>query len=116
MKHKVYMEITNCCNLSCSFCPGTVRKAGKMSLAQFTEYANKVSSYADYLYYHLMGEPLLHPDLPEMIVQTKKLGMKPMILAGFYTNRRAIVDIFNFAVGEKSLCIDLYSAVEIQNH
>lgn len=107
MKHKVYMEITNCCNLSCSFCPGTVRKAGKMSLAQFTEYANKVSSYADYLYYHLMGEPLLHPDLPEMIVQTKKLGMKPMITTNGTLLRRVGEEIL--AAGVHKVSISLHS-------
>ncbi len=79
MAYKVYMEITNCCNLSCSFCPGTKRERGRMSLAAFDFYTDQVKDHADYLYFHLMGEPLTHPDLPAMLALAREKGMKPII-------------------------------------
>ena len=35
MLKKIYLEISNCCNLSCSFCHGTARKPRMMSAAEF---------------------------------------------------------------------------------
>lgn len=60
---KVYVEISNLCNLSCAFCPGTKRKAGRMRLEQFEALLPKLRPYTEYLYFHLMGEPLCHPEL-----------------------------------------------------
>ena len=60
---KVYLEISNICNLRCSFCPGTKRKPHVMSESEFTTIAEKLRPYTDFLYFHLMGEPLCHPEL-----------------------------------------------------
>lgn len=64
---RVYVEITNLCNRSCSFCPGTVRPGRQMTVEEFGLVAEKLRGTTDLLYYHLMGEPLTHPKLPEMI-------------------------------------------------
>ena len=60
---KIYVEISNLCNLSCAFCPGTKRKPGRMRLEQFAKLLPKLKPYTEYLYFHLMGEPLCHPEL-----------------------------------------------------
>ena len=64
---KVYLEIGNICNLSCAFCPGTRRRPRMLSLEEFTLLAQKIRPHAQYLYFHLMGEPLLHPLLGEFL-------------------------------------------------
>ena len=60
---KVYLEISNVCNLKCSFCPGTKRKPHVMTEEAFTSLLPKLRPWTDYLYFHLMGEPLCHPQL-----------------------------------------------------
>ena len=60
---KVYLEISNICNLSCSFCPGTRRQKKAMTEAELSLLLPKLRPYTDYLYFHLMGEPLCHPRL-----------------------------------------------------
>ena len=60
---KVYLEISNRCNLNCSFCPGTKRVAGAMSRERFRVALERLKPWTDYLYFHLMGEPLCHPEL-----------------------------------------------------
>lgn len=60
---KVYLEISNVCNLRCSFCPGTKRPAKRMEEREFRILTEKLRPYTDYLYFHLMGEPLCHPNL-----------------------------------------------------
>ncbi|MBQ9930055.1 MAG: radical SAM protein [Oscillospiraceae bacterium] len=64
---KVYLEISNVCNLRCSFCPGTKRPPKVMTEDAFTHILKKLQPYTDYLYFHLMGEPLCHPKLERFL-------------------------------------------------
>ena len=73
------MEITNLCNRNCSFCPGTVRDPKMMTVPEFEAVARKLTGVTGYLYYHLMGEPLTHPGLPQMLAIAAKLGFKSQI-------------------------------------
>lgn len=79
MYSRVYVEITNLCNRNCSFCPGTVRAPRMLTAAEFRTIAEKLRGTTKYLYYHLMGEPLTHPGLPEMIGIATELGIKSAI-------------------------------------
>ncbi len=79
MPNKAYLEITNVCNLNCSFCHGTKREKRFMSVPEFTVAAERLRPFADYLYFHLMGEPLLHPRLKELFEIAGELGYKVII-------------------------------------
>ena len=68
---KIYVEISNLCNLNCAFCPGTHRAPGRMTPAAFATLIPKLRPYTEYLYFHLMGEPLCHPDLKEFLEKAK---------------------------------------------
>lgn len=61
MLKRVYVEITNICNLRCSFCPGTRRPGRFMPPEDFQVLAERLRGRVSYLYFHVMGEPLLHP-------------------------------------------------------
>lgn len=76
---KVYLEITNVCNLSCDFCPGTRRAKHFLSPDQFRTLAEKIRPHTEYLYLHLMGEPLLHPQLEQLLAIAEKLQFKVML-------------------------------------
>lgn len=67
MFKKIYVEITNNCNLNCDFCIKNQRKSQFISLDNFKRLLNKIDKYTDYLYFHVMGEPLLHPKINELI-------------------------------------------------
>ena len=67
MYSKVYVEITNKCNRSCSFCPGTNRPSKFLSMEEFQYIIGKLKGITEYLYLHVMGEPLVHPDLTAFI-------------------------------------------------
>ena len=79
MYGRVYVEITNQCNRNCSFCPGTTRPGRQMGLEEFEIIAGKLQGVTKYLYYHLMGEPLTHPALPEMIRLASALGFRSVV-------------------------------------
>ena len=79
MGKKAFLEITNLCNLSCSFCHKTKRQARSMTVEEFALAAGKVRSFADYLYFHVVGEPLLHPELSRFFEIAHELGFKVII-------------------------------------
>lgn len=79
MYSRVYVEITNICNMSCSFCHGHSRAPRQMSRDEFALVLRKVRGLCRYIYFHLMGEPLLHPDLPLFIKQAAEQGLLPVI-------------------------------------
>lgn len=67
MFKKVYVEITNVCNLKCSYCIGNKRKKEYITLDNFREILKKLKGYTKYLYFHIMGEPMMHPLINELI-------------------------------------------------
>lgn len=76
---KVYLEISNVCNLRCSFCPGTKRKPGVMDEAAFSLLLSRLRPWTDYLYFHLMGEPLCHPLLETFLRLAGEAGFKVIL-------------------------------------
>lgn len=76
---KAYMEITNVCNLDCSFCPGTTREKRFLSVKEAEELAGQIKGVCDYVYLHLMGEPLLHPQFLEIVKACQAKGLKVAI-------------------------------------
>ncbi|MDD3570819.1 MAG: SPASM domain-containing protein [Lachnospiraceae bacterium] len=89
---KVYVEITNICNLNCSFCPKTKRKPMEMSLEFFDEVLSKIKPYTNYIYMHVMGEPLRHSNIEKLL----DCCADKEIFANITTNGTLIKD-----VGEK---------------
>lgn len=73
---KAYLEITNVCNLNCSFCPKTKRSPRFVSIEEFLHLIDEVTPFTDYVYFHLMGEPLLHPNLREFFTICGERGLK----------------------------------------
>ncbi len=88
MYKKVYIEITNICNMNCSFCHGHKRMPRFMTDEEFKFIIEKLKGYTDYIYYHLMGEPLIHPKLNEFIKLASEHGYKSIIT----TNGTLLVD------------------------
>ena len=63
---QIYIEITNICNLNCSFCPKNSRPKKFMTIEEFDTITDKISPLTNTICLHLMGEPLLHPNLKEI--------------------------------------------------
>ena len=76
---KIYLEISNLCNLSCAFCPGTRRQKKALTEEEFSALLPKIRPYTDYLYFHLMGEPLIHPKLQRFLELAWEAGFKVIL-------------------------------------
>lgn len=76
MLAKAYVEITNCCNLRCAFCPGTKRAARFMTPEEFALILQRLRGHTRFIYLHLMGEPLLHSQLTQLLELAHMAGFQ----------------------------------------
>ncbi len=79
MYSRVYIEITNICNMNCSFCHGHKRAPRMMTEEEFAHILSQLEGKTRYIYYHLMGEPLSHPLLPRFLLLAKESGFLSQI-------------------------------------
>ena len=64
---KIYVEITNRCNLSCSFCSKVEKPLRNMTIEEFKCVIEKIKDYTDTIYLHVKGEPLVHTNLIDFL-------------------------------------------------
>lgn len=77
--NKIYLEISNVCNLKCNFCPGTKRSRRIMTEVEFSSLLPKLRPWSDFLYFHLMGEPLCHPQLERFLQLAGDAGFRVIL-------------------------------------
>lgn len=73
---KIYIEVTNVCNLSCNFCPQTKRASEFMKIGTFNRILEQIRPHTEYIYFHLKGEPLLHPEIDKFLELSYEKGFK----------------------------------------
>lgn len=73
---RIYIEITNRCNLNCSFCPPSTRPARSMTPEEFRHLAIAAGRHTRYIYLHVKGEPLAHPQFAEILSIAGEQGLR----------------------------------------
>lgn len=73
---KIYIEITNQCNLACVFCPKTKRKPEFMTMDMFRKIVEQIRPFTDYIYFHVKGEPLLHKEIGTFLDISYEKGLQ----------------------------------------
>lgn len=107
---KVYIEITNVCNLNCDFCPKTLRKPQFITLDEFKHILKNASYFSKNIFFHVMGEPLLHPELKNFLDVAYKEEMNVNITTnGTLLNSSDVVDTLIKAKSLKKINISLHS-------
>ena len=77
---RIYLEISNICNLSCSFCIDHQRKPKMMSLDEIRTALTQIKPLCDYIYLHVQGEPLIHPQLKEIFDLMDEFDMQVQLV------------------------------------
>lgn len=111
MFRKIYIEITNICNLNCEFCPETNRKKQSISVEQFEEIIRKIQGHTKLVCLHVKGEPLLHNRLDEILRILEKYDLK----ANITTNGTLIkekLDILKKAKSVRQINFSIHSIMQ----
>ncbi len=111
MFKKIYIEITNICNLKCKFCPDTSRVKKYMTIENFEKIIEKICKYTNLVCLHVKGEPLLHNNLEEILQILEKYKLK----ANITTNGTLIkskLDILKNSKSVRQINISLHSITQ----
>jgi len=82
---RLWIETASCCNLRCVMCPNkemAADKKGLMPLSLFKKIIDQCRWFANDVYLHHRGEPLLNPALFDMISYAREAGLRTR----FHTN------------------------------
>ena len=112
---KIYIEITNCCNLSCSFCSKTSKPKRTMTIEEFKNIISKIKSHTDYIYLHVKGEPLLHKDLKEFLKIAEENDLKVNLTTNGTLFSQRVDDLKN-SKGLKKVNFSLHSENNYPNY
>ena len=104
----MYLEITNVCNLDCEFCPKTGRTPQFMTVEQLDYLLGKVAVFSNNVFFHVMGEPLLHPQLEKLLDVANKHKMNVNITTNG-TLIKAQSDVLLNAKALRKINISLHS-------
>lgn len=114
MIKKVYLEITNVCNMSCSFCHGTKRPPRFISEDEFKIALEKLKGKIRYLYFHLMGEPTLHPQLNSFLALAHNYGFKVILTTnGTLLKEKSSILLSSAALHKVSVSLHSFEANDI---
>jgi radical SAM protein with 4Fe4S-binding SPASM domain len=91
---KFYVEITSICNLACSFCPPTERAKQFIEIEQFKNILDQIKPHTKYIYFHVKGEPLLHPKIDQLLDISHEKGFKVNITTNGTLLKKAKHKIF----------------------
>ncbi len=80
MIKRIYIEITNVCNLKCSFCSEIKRAPKHMTLTEIKSILTQCKDITDYVYLHVKGEPLVHPNFIEIMDLMQTYNMKVQLV------------------------------------
>ena len=107
---KIYIEITNICNLNCKFCLPHNRKEKHMAIEEFEHILDSIKDYTKYVYLHVKGEPLFHPQIEEFINLAHNKGF----FINITTNGTLIENINNTIDKVRQINISLHSTKDIE--
>lgn len=106
---KIYIEITNYCNLNCSFCSLDNKEKREMSLEEFEYVLKQIDDYTDYLYLHVKGEPLLHSKFAQILNLCMKYHKKVNLTTNATLLAKNVDVIFNSST--RQINISLHSLI-----
>ncbi len=73
---RIFIEISNVCNLACSFCPPSKRDSKVMSVQNFETVLSRIEGHGDHIYLHVKGEPLFHKQFNEILALCSQYNKK----------------------------------------
>jgi radical SAM protein with 4Fe4S-binding SPASM domain len=107
---RVYVELTNICGLSCTFCPDKNNSPQTIDLPFFEKIVKQVSRYTNEIVCHVMGDPLTLSNIQEYLEIIKRYDMKAMITtSGFYIDKHSSNTLLHPAVRQLNISLNSFN-------
>lgn len=108
--HRVYIELTNQCGLSCSFCPTKTLPAQTMSLEVFDKILSEVSRYTKEIACHVMGDPMTLGNLPEYLNLLEAHNLKALLTtSGYFVKKQQVSSLMHSAIKQINISMNSFN-------
>ena len=111
-KARVYqLETTNYCNATCSYCPhgSMTREKGFVSMTTVNQViTNCTQTGQDYIALHHMGEPLMHPNIGEILLKFYRASIKTEISTNGWMLGSKGIEILESKISLVRIAIDFF--------
>ena len=112
--HKVYIELTNICGLTCSFCPTKEAKTNTISLDFFEEILIQLQAYTKDIAFHVFGDPLALSNLEKYLDISLKYNFKVHITTtGYYLNKFDLNIFLHKSIKQINFSLNSYNKNEM---
>ncbi|HLD24138.1 MAG TPA: radical SAM protein [Sulfuricurvum sp.] len=108
--HRAYVEVTNVCGLSCTFCPPKLHPTMTMELPFFKKVVEELTPYTDEIAFHVMGDPMVLSNLGEYLDIAHMHGLKVMITtSGFYLDSARREALFHPSIRQVNISLNSFN-------
>lgn len=103
---RIYVELSNICNLKCSFCSVDKREKRSLTIEEFAYILSSIKKYTNLIYLHVKGEPFLYKNIEKVfeLCKINKINIK-ITTNGIYLNK--YIDLINKYDNIKQINISL---------
>ncbi len=108
--YRIYIELTNVCGLSCSFCPTKALPTQEMDLDFFESIVNQAKVYTKEIACHVVGDPLTLSNLDAYLDIIHKHGLKVMLTtSGYFLKKHSYDTLFHPCVKQINISLNSFN-------
>jgi len=108
--YRIYIEITNVCGLSCSFCPTKELPSKKMDLLFFESIIVQAKKYTNEIACHVLGDPLTQANLSEYLDIVEKYSMKVVLTtSGYFLKKHTYDTLFHPCIKQINISLNSFN-------
>jgi radical SAM protein with 4Fe4S-binding SPASM domain len=107
---RAYVEVTNICGLSCTFCPPKIQPVLTMPIPSFQAAVEQLKEFTDEIALHVMGDPMVLSNVREYLDVAHDTGVKVMITtSGFYLDAVRREALFHPALRQINISLNSFN-------
>ncbi|MCF6244464.1 MAG: SPASM domain-containing protein [Sulfurovum sp.] len=108
--YRIYIELTNVCGLSCSFCPTKELPSKEMDLIFFESVIEQASHYTSEIACHVVGDPLTQSNLHEYLDIIHKYSLKAILTtSGYFLKKHTYDTLFHPCVKQINISLNSFN-------
>jgi len=108
--YRIYIELTNVCGLSCSFCPTKELPNKQMDLVFFESIISQAKQFTKEIACHVVGDPLTQPNLDEYLDIIHKHGLKAILTtSGYFLKKHSYETLFHPCVKQINISLNSFN-------
>jgi len=108
--YRIYIELTNVCGLSCSFCPTKALPSKEMDLDFFEAVIEQAKAYTKEIACHVVGDPLTQSNLHAYLDIIHRHGLKAMLTtSGYFLKKHSYDTLFHPCVKQINISLNAFN-------